>query len=200
MVNLRFVVKHRPLAVLLCGSKGVRAVMSVALLLQLAGCGTAKIPSTQELEPKAFMHAVVDVVRHGDLSDSAYVGQALHIVFTTEGTKNLTTTDGVKVVSQDYRVLFQSKNYSRNSFSYGSGRQEGEKTLRTLFAISLSSTPCITETIVIAAFHSRRTRSSVRDSGYTHSYDRKNNFGAAVTFGSESPCAGMLYMSQFVKS
>src|SRR5580698_4811447 len=115
-MNLSFFGKCPAPAICLRSRKGIYAVISVALSLQLSGCGTMKPASTEELEPTAFMQAVVNVVQHGDLSDSAYTGEALHIIFTTEGIQNLTTMDGIKVASQRYKVLSQSKNYSRNWF------------------------------------------------------------------------------------
>jgi hypothetical protein len=199
-MNLYIAGKCRVLATRLRSFNGIYAAMSVALSLQLSGCGTTKTFSTQELEPPAFMQAVLNVAEHGDLSDSAYTAEALHIVFTTEGMKNKITMDGIKVARQTYSVLFQSNNYSRNSFSYSSAKPEGEKTLRTLFAISLSPSPCITEAAVITAFHSRRTRSSVHETGFIHTYDGSHGLGAALSFGDKSSCAGMLYLSQITSA
>jgi hypothetical protein len=199
-MNLHCFGGRSTLAMALRVPSGFRAATSVVLSLIVSGCGLAKIPSTQELEPSAFVRAVVDIAEHGDLSDSAYTSEALHFTIATDGEKREKLTNEINVTRQEYNLKLKSENFSRSYFWYATAKPDDEKVIRTQFGISLSSTPCITESIVMAVFHSQRTRSSVHDSGFTHSYDGKNGLGAAVTFGSESPCAGMLYMSQFTKS
>ena len=137
LINLHRSKKYRKLAIYFGVFKGAYAVPSVALSLFLSGCTTDKIPSTQVLEPADLMVAIVHIAEHGDLSDSAYTGDVLGFILNTEGKKNETLMNGVKVTRQEYKIKFRSDNYSGNYFGYATAKPDEETMVRTQFGISL---------------------------------------------------------------